>query len=208
MEQGITGGREQSRRRQQVLVEPKRLVLAQRPLGVRHLGDGKPTGDNREQAIPGGEEVGQLVALGLLQVRSQPHLAVTPRPSRAGPAALAGIGDLVAGDPYRHLRQEAGQPVAGPGGQDRGQAGRVQRQEPNPTPARRSWTYVRTLVSGKLDNHGTAGSAGARASCMRNDVNPTQADPSKVSTASPDGSIDCSSDGGQRQWMNVIQLHR
>jgi hypothetical protein len=50
---------------------------------VFHLG-GEPGGDDREQAIPGGEEMGQLVTLRLAQSRAQPDLGVTPQSSRAG----------------------------------------------------------------------------------------------------------------------------
>jgi hypothetical protein len=43
---------------------------------------------------------------------------------------------------------------------------------------------------------------------MRKGVRPIQAEPSKVSTVSPAGSIGCTTAGGYRQCRKAIQFHR
>ena len=69
--------------------------------------------------------MGTLVAFRLGKRRAHLHLSIASRTARR-PEAAAPIGDPVTGNRGVHAGPEVGQPVAGPGGQNRRQARRVQ----------------------------------------------------------------------------------
>ena len=115
---------------QQVLVQAERLGAVQRPWRVLGLGGREPARDHRKQAVAGGQEMGELVAFGLSQRRTQRHLGITSGTAPWAPAAA--VSEPAAGHSHTDVGPEVGQPVARTGGHDGRQARRVEREEPDP----------------------------------------------------------------------------
>ncbi len=108
------------------------------------LGDREPARDHRKQTVAGGQEKCGLVAFGLSERQTHRHLGIASDTASRAPA-VAAVTELAAGHTHADVGPEVRQPVAHTGGQDRWQARRVEREEPDPA-AVVPVTHVRTDV--------------------------------------------------------------
>lgn len=77
----------------------------------------EPADDYSDQPVPGGEEMGKLVAFGFSKRRPYPDLSVAPGAPR-GPAAAAPVADPLTGRLHADIRPKVGQPVSRSRGKD------------------------------------------------------------------------------------------